>query len=140
MLNIVDDLNGISFDRQKLLDEVLEWMDRYPADSLPESFLETPAEEPGHYDLGEQETLFTDWEVKKNIRRLTLISEEMGLVKFEDVDGECKEDEANGDKEKEKRKLLEEKINKQKSRYIANKVFDGTILTFRENFRIASLK
>ena len=38
-------------------------------------------------------------------------------------------DDFENDKAGERRKLLEDKMNKQKSRYIATKVFDGTLST-----------
>ncbi len=120
MLNIIDELGEISADRQTLLTEVLEWMERYPADSFPGLICDTPLEEFEEHDLADEEKLFSDWEVTKNVRRLTLISEEMGLVKLDEKNEGNKQDKGN-----DKRKLLEEKMNKQKSRYIATKVFDG---------------
>ena len=119
MLNLIDDLGEISTDRQTLLTEVLEWMERYPPGSFP-YLCDTPSEEFQQDEVTDEKNLFTDWEVTKNIRRLTLLSEEMGLVKLDDNDGGNKKD--KGD---DRRKLLEEKMNKQKSRYIATKVFDG---------------
>ena len=116
MLNIIDELGEISVDRQTLLTEVLDWMEKYPPDSFP-GLCATPSDEFRQYDLIEEEKLFTDCDMAKNIRRLTLISEDMGLVKT----GGRNE----GNKQDDKRKLLEEKMNKQKSRYIATKVFDG---------------
>ena len=121
MLNILDDLGEISADRRTLLTEVLEWMEEYPADTLPGP-CETPSEEYLQYDQVDDK-LFTNWAVTNNIRRLSVLSEEMGLVKL-DGDGVSKQDKAG-----DRRKLLEDKMNKQKSRYIATKVFDGTLST-----------
>ena len=121
MLNILDDLGEISTDRRTLLTEVLEWMEGYPPDSLPGP-RDTLSEEYLQCDQVD-EKLFTNWEVMNNIRRLSVISEEMGLVKS-DIGDEVNKQGKPGDK----RQLLEEKMNKQKSRYIATKVFDGTLL------------
>lgn len=118
MLNILDELGEISADRQTLLTEVLEWMEGYPPDSLPGP-RETSSDEYLQYDQVDGK-LFTNWDVTKNIRRLSALSEEMGLVKL-DGDGVTKQDKVG-----DRRKLLEDKMNKQKSRYIATKVFDGT--------------
>ena len=123
MLHIIDDLCEISSERQALLSEVLQWMDKYPVDSLPgpcESPLDDELEQ---HDEIDQDKLFIDWDVTKNIRRLSTISEEMGLVKR---NGKS----TDGNKAEEKRKLLEDKMNKQKSRYIATKIFDGMLSTF----------
>ena len=119
MLNIIDELGDISADRQTLLTEVLDWMEKYPPDSFPE-LCATPSDEIRQHELIDEEKLFSDWEMTKNIRRLTVISEDMGLVK---IDGKNKGNKQ--DKGDDKRKLLEEKMNKQKSRYIATKIFDG---------------
>ena len=123
MLSILDDLGEISSDRRTLLTEVLEWMERYPPDSLPGP-RDTLSEEYLQCDQVD-EKLFTNWEVTKNIRRLSVISEEMGLVKS-DIGGKVNKQGKPGDR----RQLLEEKMNKQKSRYIATKVFDGTLLLY----------
>lgn len=117
MLNLIGDLSEISADRHTLLTEVFQWMQRYPANSYLH-FRDTPSADMEEYQFVDEANLFTDWDVKKKIRRLSVISEELGLVKLDDK-------QEKGD---DKRKLLEEKMNKQKSRFVAMKVFDGMLL------------
>ena len=88
-------------------------MENYPPNSLPWGNLEDDTEQTSDVDSN----LFEDYELKKNIRRLSEISEEMGLTY------------TNWGKNnvEEKKKGLQDKMVKHRTKLIANKVMDGQI-------------
>ena len=99
-------------------------MEKYPPDSIPgfSMSFEEDEEECGGKNL------FENWKVHKDIRRLSVLSEELGLVKIEENEGEKKEEagkKEEGSGEERRRKMLEDKMNKQRSKFISNKVYDG---------------